>query len=536
MSSLLQSGRYEILELLGTGATSRVDKARDTVIGRAVAVQTFTTRFGEGFEQQFLREAQIVGQLSHPAIVPLYDVGTNQDGAPYLVMEYVAGNTLEHLLTQSKVPLRRACAWAADLANALSLAHRAGIVHGDIKTGNILVTEDEKVKLGDFGIARFAAQISGSGTVMGTPAYLSPEQIQGEKQDQRSDLFSLGIVLYEMATGKRPFDGTSLPAVCAQILSTEPILPSKHDRTLPIAFDLIISRCLAKNPAERYQSSDELAQALYVLARARKQTSERQQSSWLSGTLQWSDLWVFASVLLGLAITFTGYRALHRRIEIPRAVVLAAAVPKPPDDLLVYSQTQSAPPPEEKSVVQSEVPLTDKKSPSPRPATIASSRRARATKTATPEAPLKQILAPDASATAPPPAAPVPSKQAALEINIHSSASDGTLVIFADQKLLYSTPLAASGPDSLLHLQRELPAGAHQLRVAVYRPDQSLLVEKEGLAELRGDATSTLGIRVNRRSKLLIRRETSLEVAWPSSATSAEDHTQPLSSSAAALK
>jgi Protein kinase domain len=534
MNSNLQSGRYEILGLLGTGATSRVDKARDTLIGRAVAVKTFGTGFGNGFEQQFLREAQMVGQLSHPSIVQLYDVGTNPDGTHYLVMEYVAGNTLEHLLTQSVVPLRRACAWAADLANALSLAHRAGIVHGDIKTGNILVTEDSKVKLGDFGIARFAAQISGSGNVLGTPAYLSPEQIQGEKQDQRSDLFSLGIVLYEMATGKRPFDGTSLPAVCAQILSTNVIPPSQHDPALPAAFDHIISRCLAKNPADRFQSSDELAQALYVLARADKPAPERPQASWLSGALQRRDVWACAGVLPVLALTFVGYRAIRHRLEIPRIPVLVSGLPKPPADLLTYSQTQIAATLEEAPAPTSEVLAVKKKVASRRLSASANPRPAGAAQTAIQFGPSKD-LAP-ALPVAAPEAAPSPVHFGALNIDIHSNASDGTLAIFADQKLLYTTSLHSDGSDSPPQLQRELSPGPHQIRVALYRPDKSLQVEKEGLAEMHADATSTLWIRVNRRSKLLIRRETSLEVTWPSSYISGEEHTAPLSSSTASLK
>src|SRR4029077_4020134 len=166
-------------------------------------------------QKQFLREAQIVSQLSHPAIINLYDVGIEGENVAYLVMEYIAGKTLQQVLSESPVPFPRACAWTADLAEALNRAHRAGIIHGDLKPANILVTDDGKVKLGDFGIARFATQVSGSGRMMGTPAYLSPEQIWGEPQTTRSDLFSLGIILYQMVTGAAPFEGSSVSAVCA---------------------------------------------------------------------------------------------------------------------------------------------------------------------------------------------------------------------------------------------------------------------------------------------------------------------------------
>src|SRR6266496_1998069 len=244
----LQKGRYEALEPLGSGATSRVEKARDNVIGRTVALKTFINGFGEGQEQQFLREAQIIGQLSNPAIVQLYDVGIDEQGTPFLVMEYIAGKTLEHHLDPSQLPPQRACAWAADLAGALAIAHRAGILHGDVKPGNILVTPENKVKLGDFGIARFASQVSGSGRLMGTPAYLAPEQIEGRPQDSRSDQFALGIVLYQMLTGARPFDGSSVGAVCAQILNAAPMPPSQRNRAVTPALDRVVARCLARIP------------------------------------------------------------------------------------------------------------------------------------------------------------------------------------------------------------------------------------------------------------------------------------------------
>src|SRR5262249_8941438 len=146
-------------------------------------------------------------------------------------------------------------------------AHRAGVIHGDVKPANILVTKDGDVKLGDFGIARFATQVSGTGKLIGTPAYLSPEQIHGKPQDVRSDLFSLGIILYQMATGVRPSDGTPVSAVCAQIIPTDPPPPSQHQPELPPEFDRIVMRCLAKGPNDRSPSAEALASSLYPLAR-----------------------------------------------------------------------------------------------------------------------------------------------------------------------------------------------------------------------------------------------------------------------------
>src|SRR5207248_183032 len=208
----------------------------------------------------------------------------DEQGTPFLVMEYIAGKTLERHLDPSTLTPQRACAWAADLANALALSHRAGILHGDVKPGNILVTPENKVKLGDFGIARYASQISGSGRLLGTPAYLAPEQIQGQPQDARSDQFALGIVLYQMLTGARPFDGSSIAAVCAQILQAAPEPPSRHNPAVPAALVRIVARCLSKNPADRFASCDELASALYPLARASSQaaTAKIKKRPWWS--------------------------------------------------------------------------------------------------------------------------------------------------------------------------------------------------------------------------------------------------------------
>ena len=331
MSPTAQTGRYEILENLGRGATCRVDKARDTIIGRTVALKTFLQGFGKNSEQQFLTEAQTIGRLSHNSIAQLYDVGTDSEGAAYLVMEYVSGKTLAQLVEQSPIPYAKAAVWAADIASALSYAHRAGVIHGDVTPGNIRVTIDDQVKLVDFGVARFVTQISRSDRVLGTPAYLSPEQIQGQKQDGRSDLFPLGVVLYEMLTGFRPFSGSSLGEVCAQILTVQAIPPSKLNPALPRAFDRILARCLAKNPKDRYQSGYHLARALYLVARSRSKLSKQpKRPFWMKRPVQPRDLLVVASAVLLLISGALAARPLLARLQIPPLPVNAIAAPKPP--------------------------------------------------------------------------------------------------------------------------------------------------------------------------------------------------------------
>ena len=313
----LQKSRYEPLESIACGTTSRVTMARDKVIGRIVALKTFVHGFDEDLEEQFLQEARLVGQLSHPAIVQLYDVGIDEQGAPFLVMEYIAGKTLEQRLAPFALTVQRACAWAADLAGALALAHRAGIIHGDIKPGNIFITPDEKAKLGDFGIARLTTQACGADRVKGTPAYLAPEQIQGAEQDQRSDQFSFGIVFYQMLAGVPPFEGNSVGSVCSQILHKEPLPPSRLNPAVPKALDAVIERCLAKDPQERFASCEELAQALYPFTRARRAAAAGWKASWWMRPCRLFEVWVVAAACLLLAGASQLPEWLHARYGMP---------------------------------------------------------------------------------------------------------------------------------------------------------------------------------------------------------------------------
>jgi serine/threonine protein kinase len=362
-----QTGRYQALEPIGSGTTSRVDKARDNVIGRTVALKTFIYAFGEDLEQQFLHEAQIVGQLSHPAVVQLYDVGIDERGAPYLVMEYVAGETLQRHLESSTLTVPRACAWAVELAGGLATAHRAGIVHGDVKPGNIFITPENRIRLGDFGIARLTTQLSVTARLVGTPAYMSPEQIESELQDHRSDQFSFGVVLYQMLTGVRPFEGNSVGAVCAQILNSEPLPPSRHNPVVPPELDRVVARCLAKNPQDRFASCEELAKSLHPFTRSRPRipVSAIKKPSWWSAPAGHRDVWttVFACLLLAASIQIPGFLSAH--YGIPPAPAHLYFHPGVPYDALAYSpQTvsdASAP-----DTQDDFVPRAEDKPPSPR--------------------------------------------------------------------------------------------------------------------------------------------------------------------------
>jgi serine/threonine-protein kinase len=186
---------------------------------------------------------------------------------PYLVMEFLEGQPLDRILDKGSIPFSRASAWAAELASALGVAHRKGVIHGDVKPANVLITDDGRVKLMDFGMARLARRDSAATPLVGTPAYWCPEQIMGKPQDARSDLFSLGVVLHEMVTGQRPFDADSLQGICGRVLSSTPLPPSHANPSLPAGFDEVVSRCLAKDPSARYATAEALAQDLYPLAR-----------------------------------------------------------------------------------------------------------------------------------------------------------------------------------------------------------------------------------------------------------------------------
>jgi serine/threonine protein kinase len=274
-------GRYEILEIIGSGATGRVARAHDPMIGRLVAIKLFAKELAQGAaRQRFLQEARVVGQLSHPSIMTLHDMGIDEPTqTPYLVMEYLDGLPLDRVLEKGSLPFPKACAWVAEIACALGVAHRKGVIHGDVKPANVLITNDGRVKLMDFGMARLASHDTGSSPLLGTPAYWCPEQILGKPQDSRSDLFSLGVVLYEMVTGKRPFDADSLQGICGRVLSSTPLPASHANPSVPSGFDGVIVRCLAKDPAARYATAEILAEELYPLARRKAITEVQPQTN-----------------------------------------------------------------------------------------------------------------------------------------------------------------------------------------------------------------------------------------------------------------
>lgn len=258
-------GRYEIIETLGRGSMGVVYKAHDPLIERTVAIKTIsyaglTPAEARDFEQRFFFEAKSAGRLSHPNIVTIHDVGQAEDLA-YIAMEFLPGQSLRTILDSGVVLSTRQIAKVAHhVASGLAFAHAHGVVHRDIKPANIMVPESGQVKITDFGIALLpSGSMTMSGTAFGSPKYMSPEQVLGHKADRRSDIFSLGVVLYEMLTGAPPFTGADLNAILYQVLNSVPPLPSDINASLPPAFDRIVARALAKDPDKRYQSAEEMA-------------------------------------------------------------------------------------------------------------------------------------------------------------------------------------------------------------------------------------------------------------------------------------
>lgn len=279
-------GRYEILAELGRGAMGVVYKARDPKINRVVAVKTISLAGQPADEEQeyrerFYREAEAAGRLSHPGIVTIFDVGEEPETrAPYIVMEFVGGQSLDKLLSAQdrKLPLETALQLTHELAEALDCAHGQGVVHRDLKPANILLTEDGRAKIADFGVAKLnLANHTLAGRSLGTPAYMSPEQLNGEAVDGRSDLFSLGVVLYTILTGYRPFQGNSALTVSYKVVNRDPIPATVLDTELPPALDYIISRAMAKDPAQRYQRGMEMALDIQDLREGRELWSKAKQ-------------------------------------------------------------------------------------------------------------------------------------------------------------------------------------------------------------------------------------------------------------------
>ena len=282
--SLTQLGRYKITGTLGRGAMGVVYKAYDPLIERTVAIKTvdhtsLSREEAEDFERRFKREAKSAGRLNHPNIVTIHDVGRSDD-LSYIAMEFLVGQSLREIMDSGhELSLVRIAEIAAQIADGLAFAHSNDVVHRDIKPANIMVLNHDVVKITDFGVALLpAGGHSLDGTTCGSPKYMAPEQITGKTPDGRSDIFSLGTVLYEMLAGRPAFTGDDLSSILYQVLNEAPPLPSTYYPSLPHGFDRIVARAMAKSPEKRYQNAAEMSADLRKYRRYAKLEKKRQRT------------------------------------------------------------------------------------------------------------------------------------------------------------------------------------------------------------------------------------------------------------------
>ncbi len=271
-------GPYEILSAIGAGGMGEVYRARDTRLDRIVAIKVLPAHLADRAElrERFEREAKTIASLNHPHICTLFDIG-HQDDIDFLVMEYIEGETLAQRLQKGALPIQQVMQYAIEISGALDKAHRTGITHRDLKPGNIMLTKSG-TKLLDFGLAKLAQEavpatpesqlptmksgITGEGTILGTLQYMAPEQVEAKEVDARTDIFAFGTVVYEMATGKKAFEGKTSASVMAKILEAEPPSMASLQPMTPPQLDRVVKKCLAKEPEKRWQAASDVCDEL----------------------------------------------------------------------------------------------------------------------------------------------------------------------------------------------------------------------------------------------------------------------------------
>ena len=345
-------GPYEVLSPLGAGGMGEVYKARDTRLERTVAVKVLPSHLSSSEEvrQRFEREAKTISSLSHPHICALYDVG-NQDGVEYLVMEYLEGETLADRLLKGAMLPEQTLRYGIEIADALDKAHRQGIVHRDLKPGNVMLTKSG-VKLLDFGLAKAVAPVSQQsgltslptmaraqnltqeGTILGTFQYMAPEQLEGKEADARTDIFAFGAVLYEMATGRKAFAGTSQASLISAIMKEEPAPIATVQPLTPPALDRVVRTCLAKDPEERWQSAHDLKSELSWIAQAGSQAGV---AAPVVASRRRKDrvVWGVAGAIVGAVLAGLATWAALRSRPVPPRAITRLAVPIPAGDTFV---------------------------------------------------------------------------------------------------------------------------------------------------------------------------------------------------------
>ena len=552
-------GRYEVLAELGRGAMGVVYKARDPQIGRLVAVKTVSLWGQEPeqeteFRQRFVNEAQAAGRLNHPGIVAVFDVGESPETRePYIVLEFVNGESLAKILSrEKKLPLSRALKLAEEIAEALDYAHAQGVVHRDIKPGNILVNEAGNAKIADFGIAKLnLAHFTLPGRVLGTPAYMAPEQLIGEGVDGRSDVFSLGVILYAMVTGHSPFHGNSATTVCYKVANREPLPVSALDITLPADLDYVIARAMAKDPKERYQRGAEMAADLRMLQQfptATKSTTSRMAGGPSSGAFPAGgavttgvlhatavadvkkvvnhikfkapirDLILGAATIGALVIVGAQTKLLVTRQRTdtpvaPMASIPASAVPeqaktaaqaKPVEKEVAQPLSSQAAPPA--AADQPTPSVSNVAAPSGEPVQPAKTAKSVPAKFEAKRASVKAIPAAEASS---PTTAPTAASSTTLDITVQHQFKDATLYVWIDDALVLKHELHGAAQKKLVVFNGvrgvesdslKVPTGTHVLRFRALSADQTIDLSKSISADFVAGAVKSLQITFDKRN------------------------------------
>jgi Tol biopolymer transport system component/predicted Ser/Thr protein kinase len=348
---------YEILSIIGAGGMGEVYKARDTRLDRIVAIKVLPTHLADRAElrERFEREAKTIASLNHSHICTLYDTG-HQDGIDFLVMEYIEGETLAQRLQKGALPIQQVLQFAIEISDALDKAHRKGITHRDLKPGNIMLTKSG-TKLLDFGLAKLAQEavpatpdsqlptmqnaITGEGTILGTLQYMAPEQVEAKEVDARTDIFAFGVVIYEMATGKKAFEGKTSASVMAKIMEAEPPSMASLQPMTPPALDRVVKRCLAKEPEKRWQTASDLCEELKWIAEGGSQVTSVPTAA-ANGTRALGRraliLSLLGILLLGAAISGI---AIWNLKPTPPKPVTRTVITLPPGDRLVGPEETS---------------------------------------------------------------------------------------------------------------------------------------------------------------------------------------------------
>jgi eukaryotic-like serine/threonine-protein kinase len=522
-SEIKRFGRYEIVAELGRGAMGVVYKARDPQIDRMVAVKTVSLSGQEPEEEQefrlrFLNEAQAAGRLHHSGIVSVFDVGEDSENRdPYLVLEYVSGESLNRILSrEKKLPLATALQLAQEIAEALHYAHGQGVVHRDIKPANILITESGHAKIADFGIAKLnLAHFTLPGRVLGTPAYMAPEQLSGESCDGRSDLFSLGVILYVMCTGLSPFQGSSATTVSFKVANREPVAATALDMSLPPQLDAVISSAIAKNPNERYQTGQEFAEDLRILEQSSKpgSTNTSLQAMAATGTrglraptrkTASRDVHPVAAlarvqtVLRGILLKASLRDLILGAATVGLVVILVA------QGKLLLTSAPTAAVPRSSGLASSSAASSDSAKPTspavepapPAPPAISAPKGARAK--------AAKVLSPA------PREAVVPS--ATLDIVVQHQFKDATLFIWVDGKLALTRPLHGAAQKKLVVFNgvrgvesetMKVSAGKHLLRFRALSGDQTTDLSKTITADLVGGQDKSLQVTFDRHNTIM---------------------------------